>query len=406
MAYDVQVELADFGDTTLSARLVRAVMRVVPFAPQFPTVTSLDDAIRAAGGTPTPAVLARAQKHAAGEGALGAMWMGGALDKADGGLALYTGVKNAVAAWREGAGAFSTDSPQAADAVLKGFALAYIGWKLFPGTARERVDALRATDAGKAMLVYYASIEVGLPFADNVVRSGGSFLETLVERWGGEEADKITAVAGSDAAEDTLGAFDALLEPLEGMITQSAKYLQPIANAASEHLPKALDVADKVAGAVAVGADVLPVWRMLVARLVAEVAARRAIAEIAAEPPPPPPPPSQTGKVVYQEPVKERDPLPPPPPPPAPQKSSASVLADEPEESSGAPMLMIALALVAIIAAGGLVALVGGGLMVSPPATSPSASTTERESSTTTPGKSTDRDRPRDAKSGKAGKGR
>jgi hypothetical protein len=402
MAYDVQVELADFGDTTLSARLVRAVMRVVPFAPPFPTVASLDDAIRAAGGTVTPAVLARAQKHAAAEGALGAMWMGSALDKADGGLALYTGVKNAVAAWREGAGAFSTDSPQAADAVLKGFALAYIGWKLFPGTARERVDALRATDAGKAMLVYYASIEVGLPFADNVVRSGGSFLETLVERWGGEEADKITAVAGSDATEDTLGAFDALLEPLEGMITQSAKYLQPIANAASEHLPKALDVADKVAGAVAVGADVLPVWRMLVARLVAEVAARRAIAEIAAEPAPPPPPPSQTGKVVYQEPAKERDPL---PPPPAPQKPSPIAVADEPEERGGAPVLMIALALVAIIAAGGLVALVGGGLMVAPSATSPAASTTEHDA--TTPGKApSDRDRSRDGKASKAGKGR
>ena len=76
-----------------------------------------------------------------------------------------------------------------------------------------------------------------------------------------------------------------LMAPLEGLVTKSASYLKPVADTASKYMPGALNSADKVAGVVATGADMLPVYRYLVSRVVIEESLRQAMAEIGNENP-------------------------------------------------------------------------------------------------------------------------
>ncbi len=349
MAYDIDQRLAKFGDKAWSARLVRGVCTAAPVAPALRSVSSIDDLVRQLDANAPASTAALAATHAASESALGALWMADLLDAADGGLAVVTGVSSAVKAYKSGVGSLSNDSPQAADAVVKALGIAYIAWRLFDGTASERARALLDTETGKTIITYYAAVEVGLPFADNVMRQGGKFLETLFDRWGAEEADKLGNVAGEEAAQESLGVLDALLDPVEKVIGESAQHLSTVSLAVSENLPKALDVADKVAGVMATGADV---YKFLGARLVAEVAVRRALAEVDRSEPPPPP---VAGKLEFKEPVARPDPLPPlPEPPPTSPPANEGLRFEQRESTSAAPILLLAAIVVVAVLGGGV----------------------------------------------------
>lgn len=52
---------------------------------------------------------------------------------------------------------------------------------------------------------------------------------------------------------------------------------RPVADAAAPYVPGVMNASDKIAGVVAGAADVMPVYRLLGARLAAESAARRAL---------------------------------------------------------------------------------------------------------------------------------
>ena len=162
MAYDIDQELAAFGSDTVTMKLVRGVWRAVPFAPTLPGYTSLEEAI-AHYGDATPGALAAARVAVRHDTALGVLWMGSALDTAGSGLAVVTGVTTAVGAYKNNGRSLETDSQQAADAVLKALGIAYMTWKLFDGTPTERAQQLLDTDAGRAMVLYLAAVEVGLP---------------------------------------------------------------------------------------------------------------------------------------------------------------------------------------------------------------------------------------------------
>lgn len=284
MAIDLDEQLGAFSTDDWSVRLVRTVCNVVPFAPELPAWYSLVDGLKELDPDAKKPVLDRAIALSRGDDVQRALWVLKALDTTDSGLGAFSGVAAAYRLYQaksnsERLDALDTDTQQSIDAVLKGLALALAIYKLYPGSLGEKVAAFRASTTGQAIVFYYASIEVGLPFTDNALLGGGSFVKGLFERFGPDQQAKLAAVAGAEEAGQAMTMMQQLVAPVETMVGMAREHLGGIASAAGGVLTSALNVGDKVAGVAATSADLLPVYRFLGARLVAEAVLRRAIAE-------------------------------------------------------------------------------------------------------------------------------
>lgn len=289
MAIEIDELLGSFDDRDYSVRLVGTVCKVVPFAPDLPAWFSLVDGLKELDPDAKKPVLDRARELSRTDEAQRALWMVRALDTADSGIGVFSGVSSAIAMYKAKTGAerldaLETDTQQAVDAVIKGLALAFVIHKLYPGGITEKVGAFRASATGQAIVFYYAAIEIGLPFADNALLGGGALVKSLFDKFGPDQQQKLAAVTGSpDEAAAAMSTMSQLMGPIETMAGMAKEHLGPIAAATSGFLATAMNVGDKVAGVAATGADFLQVYRFLGARLVAEQCLRRAIAEAKTE---------------------------------------------------------------------------------------------------------------------------
>lgn len=279
----VDTALLEFADTDYTAKLCRAVFAVVPYVPKPRHYPKLRDAVVALQPGAEPAILALAQEHAQGEAVGRTLWVASAIDTGDAGIAVYSGLKSAVGLFLGGkSSALETDPQQAVDAALKLLALSYMIYRLFPGSVPERVKSFYSIPAGQSLAAYYAAIEVALPFADNAAAAGGRFLHNLMSKYGGDAGEKLSSTVGKESVEGSKGVLGTILAPMEGMVERVIPLARQIAETASKHMPNALNVADKVAGVVATGADALPAYRYLGARLAAEACGSFAIKGIPA----------------------------------------------------------------------------------------------------------------------------
>ncbi|MEQ1502948.1 MAG: hypothetical protein ABMB14_11995 [Myxococcota bacterium] len=281
---DIDELLGSFDDRDYSVRLVHTVCRVVPFAPDLTDWFSLVEGLKQLDPDAKKPVLDRARELSRSDEAQRALWMVKALDTADSGIGVFSGIASAVKLYQAKTGAerldaLETDTQQSIDAVLKGLAMSFVIYKLFPGGVTEKLSAFRNTQTGQAFVFYYAAIEVGLPFADNALLGGGALVKSLFDRFGPDQQAKLAAVAGPDEAQQAMGMMQQLMGPIETMAGMAKDHLGPIAAATSGFLATALNVGDKVAGVAATGADMLQVYRFLGARLVAEQILRQALAE-------------------------------------------------------------------------------------------------------------------------------
>ena len=284
MARDIDKLLGAFKPKDYTVRICEGIDKVLPSAPELIFYADLDDAVAAMAPAAGPAVVHRARAICAEDAPQKVLTIADALDRADAGLSIYTGLSSAVKMYRAGEGhradALGSDNQQAADAVLKGLGLSWMVHELFEGSFPEKVKAFMALDTGQHLACYYAAIEVGLPFADNVAGGAVGVMEGLFSRHESGQLDRLAKVTGHGEAEEAAEMAHALLGPMEGLVQDSAAYLGGVASMVAEFAPKAIGVADKVASVAATAADALPVWRFLGSRLVAEYAVRRAVAEV------------------------------------------------------------------------------------------------------------------------------
>lgn len=272
----IEGNLATFSENDASVKLVWAVFSVIPGAPALSFYTSLAEAQMLVYPDLPPEAAARALVHAHEPGTIRALEVADFIDKGDIGIAALAG---AAAMFQLFFGdkkkALDTDPQQGADAALKALALAFLVHQLIPGTIPEKVALLRRTQAGEALLTWYAAVEIALPFADDAVLAGGSVIGKLVEKYGGGHLAKLDMIGGAGAGVNAQAMLGALSGPLDNVIVNVSKYTQQIADTAKTYLPTAIATAGTVAGAVATAADALPVYRLLVARLAAEVSLER-----------------------------------------------------------------------------------------------------------------------------------
>jgi hypothetical protein len=273
----VDVALAQFKPDDYSVRLATAVCGVVPFALAPLAYRCVGEALPLLYPQATAETLARAQAIGSSDEVRAALSVVGLVDKADAGLAAFSGLKSVWGVIRGGGtAAIENDTEQGIDAALKLLMMGYFIYKLFPGGPVERVQMFYTTPAGQQMSIFYALVDVALPFADNVLMAGGNMLGGLISRHGSAAMARFGQVAGGEAAGAAQGVVGALVRPLEGVVSRVAPYASRAADTARAYLPGALGAADKIAGVVAAGADALPVYQYLGARAAAEAAVLRA----------------------------------------------------------------------------------------------------------------------------------
>ncbi len=229
--------------------------------------------------SPTAQIFSKAQQYAQAEPVTKTLWVANAIDTGDAGIAVYSGVRSAVVLFfgDNKSDALETDPQQAVDAALKLLGLCYIIYRLFPGSIPDRVRSFYALPAGQSLAMYYAAIEVGLPFADNIATAGGHFVHNLYQRYGNDASAKLQSIIGVEDLRNSQGILASVIQPMEGAVQKVAPLPHAIGGAAKTYVPGAMNIADKAAGIVATGADAMPVYRYLVARLTAEASAQYAL---------------------------------------------------------------------------------------------------------------------------------
>lgn len=275
----INAALSEFKASDYTPKMVEAIYKVLPYAPQYVHYSTLDDAVRALRPQASAAELERVRAMDGDQTLADVIWMAKLLDTGDSGYMIYTGVRSAVNFFfGDKSRGLETDDQQRNDAVLKALGIAYMIYKAYPGGLRDKAELFRTTASGQSLAMYYGSIEVALPFADNALVKGGNILEDFFSKDGAEQMSRLSSMAGDGhQVSEAQGMLASIAEPLKRVVDHASNYVQPVAESAREYLPSVVSGADKVAGVVASGADVMPVYRLLGARLAAEGAVIRAL---------------------------------------------------------------------------------------------------------------------------------
>lgn len=273
MASTVDEVLGRYAESDLTVKLLWALFDAIPGAPPQSLYMSLGEAQMLIAPDLDEAALARAQAWAAGPEAKRILNITDALDTGDAGITVLSGLRSALGLFfGQGAKALDTDPQQGADAALKALGLGAIVHSLPGADVRERVATIRRTSAGESLVHYYVAVELALPFADDLAMGATQLVQSLLQKHGGGVVSKIEGLLGSGAGISARESLAGLLGPFDEVAGTTRLQVGKIAETASKYLPVAISGAGTVAGAVATGADVLPVWRLLGARLVAEIA--------------------------------------------------------------------------------------------------------------------------------------
>ena len=261
-----------FAASDLCVRIPGGLFSVLPFAPAWTHPGTL----AAQAGSARVAELA--ELAAKGDGPQRALQVFDLLDKADTGIAVFSGLRGAVKAYRGESGAWEVDPQQATDAALKALGVAWASYALFGG----QVSRLNDYKAGRALLAWYVAADLVLPFADNAAEGGVAMFTGLLDRYTPAATEKLSALAGPEA-QQAAGALASMKDTIGGLAAQATVAAGPMSEWAKAKLPGVIGGADAVTGAVATALDTLAVYRYLGSALVAEVLVAEAKAAAEAE---------------------------------------------------------------------------------------------------------------------------
>lgn len=272
--------LSSFREHDYSVQVCRTLFSVVPGAPPFAFYTDTAGAASRLAVAGNGDLGGRIAALAGDKSVERALWVADALDKADMGLAAYSGVTSLLRLFGGGGGpkrrVFESDTQQAIDAVLKALGLSYMASLLLPGSPAEKATRLAGLPAGRDALNYYAVAEVALPFADNLAEGGAAAFSKLMRIVSGDGTSKFRQVMGEDATAGATGMLEQIRGSIEAQLDQAGRVIGPLTEKLKAFVPAALGVTDSVTGAMATGLDAMPIWRFLGARLAAEATVMRA----------------------------------------------------------------------------------------------------------------------------------
>jgi hypothetical protein len=269
----LNAELASYGPTTLTVRVLQVVLSVLPFASPLPPYQTLDEASSNVFGGVPPDVLERARQLTADPRVEQALFAARSIDTGDTGLTIVSGVRSALSLFfgRQGRSE-AVAQQQRTDAALKALGLAYLMTKLVPLPPADRVELVTSVPAGTELIAYYGAVEIALPFAEKVTAAGGTFVRDLVREQGRAMAEKLLGIVGRQGVADAEAMLAQLTDELDRAALAAAPHTQAMAEQIRAMLPSYAASAGDLFDIVAAGADALPCYRYLCARLAIESA--------------------------------------------------------------------------------------------------------------------------------------
>ena len=297
--------LADYDKTKLTVKLVQAILGSIPFAPPNKAYADLAGALELHHADAPDGVLERAIELAADKKVADAMKVANVLDTSSTGLSIFTGLQSAMALFGGGGEPVKAAVQQKADAALKAIGLGFAVHRLFPEGLLNRIEVVQSLPAGRTLLVYYGAVEVALPFVVEVnADESHHFVTQLVQKHSAGSLAKLAPAIGQEGLKGAQGALGEMLGLLDKVVEHTIKHVDAIAGHATQILPKRFGKGS-AAELVATGADALPVYQWLVARLVAESLLYRAREELDPDYPPPPPEPIPESEDPFAQPTPQ-----------------------------------------------------------------------------------------------------
>lgn len=254
-----------FSASDLTVRVTSGLFSILPFAPAWKHPGTLSEQ---AGGERE---LQLAEEWATRDGAQRALQVFDLLDKADSGIAVFSGIRGAVKAVRGQDGAWEVDPQQGVDAALKALGTAWAAYALFEGD----VGKMSQTKAGRGILAWFAAADLVLPFADNAAEGGVALFTGTLDKYTPAAAEKLAALGGPSVG-DATGALAKIRDQVGTLAAQAVVVAGPVSDWAKSSLPGVLGIADKASGAVATVLDTFATYRYLGTALVAELAVAHA----------------------------------------------------------------------------------------------------------------------------------
>lgn len=273
--------LGKFSGNDYTVKLSSTIFGVVPNFPSFQFYNNLEGAASRLNAT-DEAIIAKARELAEQPDIKSAVWVADAVDKADMGISVVTGVKNLLSLFggTRQQSTFEADPQQAIDAVMKAAALSYIIYKTMPGDIGQKVSRFFEIPAGKELTLYYAMAEIALPFTDDLVSGGANLISRLFSRHRGDMNQKFSSVVGGEGMKQAGEVLEKMEKPLGEYIDIAKNHTGSVMSKIRDFLPSAStigNIADSATGAAATAMDVMPVWGFLGSRFAAEACAYRAL---------------------------------------------------------------------------------------------------------------------------------
>lgn len=268
----LHAELASFPATSVTHRTLAVVRTVLPGDPVLPVYATLDEAAGAVFGGMPADLLREARRLCDDPRVDQALFAAKSIDTGDTGLTIVSGVRSALALFfSKGTGrSAALAQQQRTDAALKALALAYVVTRLVPLAPPVRVEVLKSVPAGRQLLAYYGALDIALPLRDEVEAANGTFVADLVRSQGRSLGDKLLGIIGRNGMADAEATLAALTSELDRAALAAVPHTTQLAEQIRSLLPMSATPGD-LFDLVAAGADALPCYRYLVARLAIEL---------------------------------------------------------------------------------------------------------------------------------------
>ncbi len=297
MASTIDDRLSSYHAKNMTMRVCQALLHSLPHTEALPEAKNMDELLQQIAPDAPPEVMARARQLAHGDAARTALRLFTGLDAGDSVITIWSSACTAVKLWlgrkKEGSPSDAEseqrqgermaevrsfwDQKQAEDAVLKAMVLNYVIVTMLPLEPRHRLSALMRTAGGRALLATCGAVDIALPFLDQ----GPSLdegprvrqvLSKMTEEHADGQAKRLRSLLDKRAVDQAQDGLHLLVGCLDLLAEHAAGHLGPVAQSIGDRVPLVGSLTEGLADVAAAGADVLPLYRCLGSRFVAEAA--------------------------------------------------------------------------------------------------------------------------------------
>ncbi|MFN3604557.1 MAG: hypothetical protein ACK4UJ_07585 [Leptonema sp. (in: bacteria)] len=273
----VDQTLSEFKETDVSVKLLKFLFDNIPFTPEFYYYMDLKRAIKRYREEFTEEFYQEVRKIAKfNENIQKILKTAKAMDKIDSGLGIFTGLKNGYEIFtkKQKGRTYEADPQQAMDAGIKAVALGYM---ISLTSKDDPIKTFLEIKAGQELLYYFITVELALPFTDNLIESGSEFLYKLLQEKEKEISSRFISFTDKNSYQEARSILSTFSDKIDQMVLIINQNIKRLEDSFSNQLPRIMNITDSTTGGIATVLDLMPIWKLLGARVAAEICVYKAL---------------------------------------------------------------------------------------------------------------------------------